>query len=261
MTSGNLNHIRRRIPSKRTGQLPVKTDLHNHLGLGISKMEKEKFNSIIDLASKTLGRGGIFGISAKNSSDFSCKDFIESPGYDRIRVSGSPGVFYFPKKDLYLILGQEVKTKEGTILVSGVGLNQIVREGASIEDTLKFLENSQGAISTTIVINPYSHNSLGEHLSKNPDFLKRIDAIETYNGSLHGIFKDPNKAARNLYCLGKYAGYNLGEVCFSGGKTKGASKYYTFLEKPELNNFTLTLKESLQNSRREFFGVNDKSFL
>ena len=43
-----INHIRRRIPSKRTGQLPVKTDLHNHLGLGISKMEKEKFKNFRD---------------------------------------------------------------------------------------------------------------------------------------------------------------------------------------------------------------------
>lgn len=87
----------------------AKTDLHNHLRT--SSRPLKYFNEVADAASKTLGEGGVLGVV--DFCDSRYKNLINLRGYERQNLGENQNGIYIPEKDIYMIGGQEVPTKEG----------------------------------------------------------------------------------------------------------------------------------------------------
>lgn len=97
--------------------MKIKADLHNHLRTS-SIFENSDFNNSIDTASKKLGGGACFGLI--NMHDRRYEKFADLKGYEREWIGDNKNGIYIPEKDVLVVRGQEVTTKQGHLLV-GLG--------------------------------------------------------------------------------------------------------------------------------------------
>lgn len=154
----------------------VKADLHNHLRTS-SRIFSGDFDKVAKITRFRLGFDGIIGVV--NFSDNRYEKLIQCPGYERVDLENDGSCFYVPDLDVYIMKGQEVPTKEGHLLVLGIGKNVHLKDGRSLDDTVKEAKDNRGII---LADHPFYSNGVGNYLRRNPDFIENLDAIEVHNG-------------------------------------------------------------------------------
>ncbi len=228
----------------------AKADLHNHLRTSSRHYEGD-FDRTVDVALKRLGENAIVGVV--NFEDDRYKDLIASRGYERVYVGENRTGVYVPGKKVLIVKGQEVPTREGHLLVLGLGCDKHLKQGRPLEDTLEDVRDN-GAIA--ISDHPFSIEGLGPYLKRNSNLLGEIDSIEIHNGEASfGLPIGPlplgaNKKAREFYERIKKDFPHLGALSFSDGHSwyeLGSS--WTEIEMPELEgNFVQSLKDSIRKT-------------
>ncbi len=231
----------------------IKADLHNHLRTS-SILEDSDFNNSIDAAYKKLGNGACFGLI--NMHDRRYEKFADLKGYDREYIGENKNAIYIPEKDVLVVRGQEVATKQGHLLVLGLGYEVHLKNSASLEDTLKKARNNNGII---IADHPFYMEGTGNYLEKNLNLLKYFDAIEVHNGeSAFGLPVGPfsrnaNEKAQEFYSMIKKDYTHLGAIASSDGHSiKEIGSSWTEIDKPERNkNFIYSLRDYIRNTDLE----------
>ncbi len=212
--------------------MKIKADLHNHLST-FSNIPRE-FNKTIDITKKRLGTKGILGII--NTNDKRYETFSNLSGYDRENIGNA---LYIPKKDIWVLRGQEVFTKQGHLIVVGLEAGFNLQNNRNLEDSLKESKDNKGII---IAVHSFFIGGIGPYLIKNHKLLKYFDGIEVRNGeAFYG-----NKKAKMFYELIK-DDFDLGALSFSDGHSLyEIGNCYT-----SLNNFSFNDSEELNNNLRE----------
>jgi len=227
----------------------VKADLHNHLRTSSRYFEGD-FDKAVDTASRKLGEGAVLGVV--NFSDWRYEHLTDLRGYERENLGGNKNGVYVPEKDIYIVKGQEVPTKEGHLLVFGTGARVHLREGRKLEDTIKEARDQNGII---VVDHPFHVAGLGNYLEQNPETLGQVDAIEIHNGEASfGLPVGPipfgaNKKAQEFYARFKPDFPNLGAISSSDGHSMyelGSS--WTEIERPTNEDFVNSLRESVRRT-------------
>lgn len=152
---------------------PIKADLHNHLKTG-SYMPEGIFNRAINIARERLGENGIVGLV--NFEDRRYENFSGLRGYERQDLGNA---VYVPEKEILIVRGQEVPTKEGHLLVLGMTKDVQVKSGRSLEDTMKEAKDNNGIL---IADHPFYNQGIGKLLMGNPLLLGELDGFEVHNG-------------------------------------------------------------------------------
>lgn len=212
----------------------MKADLHNHLRTS-SNIRKSDFNKAINLATERLGRNCMFGIV--DFADRRYQHFIElSSRFDREYIGKDKrGVrVYNREEDLNVVVvhGEEVPTKQGHLLVMGLGVNAHLKHNKTIEDTIKEAKDYNPDV-TLISDHPFGWKGVGEYIKSNLDILGKIDAIEGFNAEAIGS----NKKALDFYKSIKTDFPNVGFISTSDGHS-----WYEFCRNwSELDNNLLYL--------------------
>jgi len=225
----------------------IKADLHNHF----STLENfgNIFNRAMAVAQKNLGKDGIFGvINAQDKGIGRYETFLKQGG---MKVEDLDNAFYVPKKDIYVIKGQEVFTQDGHILVLGLNHGARLKDYRILEDSVKEAKDNNGII---IADHPcfldgiFSKKIFGK-------YLKYCDGIEVHNSeswipTLRCI--NPNKNAKLLYKLMK-EDYNFGAISTSDGHSvREIGMSYTSLKQPDFSSperLIETLRESIRQHK------------
>jgi len=211
------------------------------------------FNKTINLAEQKLGANGILGLV--NGNDNRYKNFINKKGYERINLGNS---VYVPNKNILIINGQEIFTKQGHLLVIGLSENQRIKL-KDLEDSLKQARDNNSII---IAPHPFFFQGIGSELIHNPKLLKYFDAIEINNGeAIYG-----NKKTKMFYKLIK-EDYDIGALSSSDGHSLyEIGSNYTLLENPEkdINKLRKSIKQhkdySSDKQKFSFLGFAKHSF-
>lgn len=224
----------------------VRADFHNHLRMS-SRFARGDFNRAINTASRKLGHGAVLGVV--NFSDWRYEHLIDLGGYERQNLGDNRNGVYVPEKDVYVVKGQEVPTKEGHLLVFGTGARYHLKEGRSFEETIKEARDQDGII---VVDHPFHIHGLGSYLEQNPRLLEQVDAVEIHNGEASfGLPFGPiplgaNKKAQDFYARIESDFPNLGAIASSDGHSMyeiGSS--WTEIQRPQFNGFVNSLRESI----------------
>lgn len=216
----------------------VNADLHNHLKTG-SDMSTIDFNQVIDLARERLGPGGILGIV--NFSDNRYEQFSNKEGYKRVDFDCG---FYVPEKDILVIKGEEVATKQGHLLVLGLRKNRQLHHGKDLEETINEATNENGVV---VADHPFTYSGIGEQLRKvsniegvksYPGLLERLDAIEVHNGEA-ALLPFANKRAQEFFRrIGHFYQRPGALISSDGHSLREIGSSYTTLNMPDYNEIT-----------------------
>lgn len=217
-----------------------RADLHTHLQ---TRNVTHDFNKITDTIRQRLGPEGIIGLI--NFEDDRYERVLGMEGYERENVGNA---FYIPEKDVLVIKGQEVPTKEGHLLVLGLEEGIGLASNRSVEDTLKEARDNNGVI---ILDHPFYRDGLGNYFSERRRLFEEIDGIETFNGEaslpLGPSTMKANGRALGLYLEAKKDNPHLGAISASDGHSLyEIGKSFTKLPKIDYNS-----PESLNDSLRE----------
>jgi hypothetical protein len=209
----------------------IKADLHTHLRTS-SRIRQGDFNRLVDVASQRFGQGdgGIVGVV--NFNDRRYEHLIGLEGYERDYFGSNKNGVYVPSKDILIVKGQEIPTKQGHLLVLGLGYDQHVRGDLSLEDTIKSVREINPDISI-IGVHTHFRKGLGQYLEDNEKVLIDFDAIEINNGeAVYG-----NKQAREFYEMARRFYPFLGCVSTSDGHSfSELGTNWTELDRPDLRN-------------------------
>lgn len=205
----------------------VNADLHNHLATrrDLSHLE---FDIVIDTIRERLGPGGIFGVC--NFDDNRYEQFVGKQGYERENMGNA---IYVPEKDIWVVKGQEVHSKDGSVLVLGLNEGKALKSGRPLEDTIKESKDHKGI---NVMVHPFHIAGLGRYFEYNfrkynetPlmqtiyfELFRKFDGIEIHNSeaalSLFPITPlNPNEKARELFRMMRYFHTKLGTVISSDG--------------------------------------------
>ncbi len=236
--------------------MEAKADLHNHLRTS-SIFRDRDFNHAIDLAYRRLGENGIFGMV--NFSDMRYEHFSGLKGYERFEVGENGNGLYIPSRKILVVKGQEVPTKQGHLLVIGLGKNKHIKELRDVKDTIREAKDNDGII---ILDHPFYKHGLGPYLMKstNISLLNDIDAVEIHNGEAAfgtpfietGYAKVANALAEATYKFYKERFPNLGALSTSDGHSMyelGSS--WTEIDSPFITNtkgFNRSLREAVRKA-------------
>ncbi len=211
----------------------VRADLHNHLRTS-SRRHTGDFNRAVDVASRRLGAGGILGLI--NFSDTRYETFVATPGYERAHVGEQRNAVHIPHRDILVVKGQEIPTQHGHVLVMGLGHGTHLKEGRTVEDTLKEAHDFNGII---IADHPCYVAGIGQYLREHPNLIEQFDGVETHNSEADLWLprvtpRHANREAGRLYndltddLLG-----SVGEIATSDGHSwYEVGKSWTGLEMP-----------------------------
>ncbi|MBS3072157.1 hypothetical protein J4408_04160 [Candidatus Pacearchaeota archaeon] len=216
----------------------VKADLHNHLRTSC-RFSDSDFNRTIDIAKRY-------------------EYFVNLKGYDRVYVGEKDNGIYVQKRNVLVIKGQEVPTKEGHVLVFGLAKDTHIKQNRSLADTLKESEDNNGIV---VADHPFYRDGLGNYLEANPEYLKSIDAIEVHNGEAAlGIPKSPfpynaNRKAQEFYNKLKEDFTHLGTLASSDGHSMyELGRSWTEIDSLDLEHkseFSNSLRNSVRNTNSE----------
>jgi len=162
----------------------VNADLHTHLKTG-SDFSHIDFNRVINLARTRLGKGGIVGLT--NFEDDRYEQFIERPGYERINLGNA---IYVPKREILVVKGQEIPTRECHILVLGLEQGISLRSGLPLGNTLNDAKERDLAV---ILPHPGSYQGILKEIDRLSEFTKRVkegaifDTPNFLSQRVHGI--------------------------------------------------------------------------
>jgi len=264
--------------------MKVNADLHNHLKTRSDSLTIN-FNQAIDVARKRLGAGGIIGIV--NFDDFLYEQFSDLEGYERKDFGNG---FYVPEKDILVVKGQEIPTKQGHLLVLGLQEGKHLKPG-NVEDVIEEATFSHGII---IADHPFYRDGIGKYLEglarESGSHLNIFDGIEVYNNSaeLWIPFLTPSKANRrageffedwkekaDIGALITSDGHSLAEL----GKCCTQLEMPSYDEISDSRSLVRVLSESIRQSRGfgrienftypailhagalVFYGIKDKIFV
>ena len=146
----------------------IKADLHNHLRTFTHAKEGD-FDLAVDLAYKRLGLGGILGLV--NFADTRYELYSQQSSRYGRRVLGN--AIYIPEKDILVVKGQEIATKQGHLLILGLMENKHLKSGRTLEDSLKEAKDNNGII---IADHPFYKEGVGNYLYGR--LFEQIDGIE-----------------------------------------------------------------------------------
>jgi len=239
----------------------VKSDLHNHL-----KTRSEMsglFNPVIDVIERKLGTGGVLGLI--NFEDNRYEEFIQQKGYERVDLSNA---VYIPEKDVLVVKGQEVPTKQGHLLVLGLRKDISMKSGRTLEDTIKEANDNDGII---IADHPFYCEGIGSYLTENPELLQKFDGIEVHNSeaALRLPFltpKNANKKAKKFFNSWRET-YDLAEIYSSDGHSlREIGRDYTNIRMPldyqsveSSEELIIALRNGLKASRHLPKGLHKNS--
>lgn len=255
----------------------VKADLHNHLS---TRMYRGEFNPVIDTALNRLGNGAVLGLV--NFSDTRYERFVQAKGYDRKDIGNA---VYVPEKDVLVVKGQELKTKQGHILVLGLQKDVHLKEDRTLDDAIKESKDNNGII---IADHMFYKEGIGPFLEANDSYLKQaeqkaksapeerrnisilpegkndsylnyLDAIEIFNGEASLWIpkltpKNANIKAEILFrrIIEDYP--NIGGISTSDGHSfYEIGRCYSYIDFPDIEN-SEKLAESFRKSIRECRG-------
>jgi hypothetical protein len=229
----------------------VNADLHNHLRTG-SKLSRGDFNRAIDIAERRLGAGGIFAMV--NFEDNRYEKFVKINGYKRTYLGDNKNGFYVPEKNIYVVKGQEVPTREGHILVLGLGNKVRLKSGRSLDDSLKEAKDNNGII---VADHPFYWQGVGPLLAEDLELTKRFDAIEIHNGEASfGIpctkLKDDANLKASLFYFELPKKIGIGALsCSDGHSFRELGTSWTSIESLEgiePKNFVEELRKRVRNT-------------
>jgi hypothetical protein len=207
----------------------VNADLHNHLRT--SSDMRGIVNLTIDIAQKRLGFGGIIGLI--NFGDERYESFSEQHGYLRNNLRNA---LFFPEKDILVIKGEEIATKQGHLLVLGIESGKHLKQKRTLEDTISEAKDNNGII---IADHPYYYKGIGEYLELHQEVLNDINAIEIHNGeasfSFFGLIpRNANQRAQNFYDGVSHYYPKLGALSTSDGHSLyELGRSWTKMEMPD----------------------------
>jgi len=192
----------------------VKADLHNHLRTS-SRMKRGDFDRAVRVAARRLGCGGILGVV--NFEDDRYERLLDFGGkYDRQDFGNA---VYVPEKEVLIIRGQEVPTRQGHLLVLGLGRGVNLESWQSLGDTLGEARDNDGIV---IADHPFYNCGIGPYLRGHPEFINELDGFEIHNGEaalwIPGVTKrNANENARDFYQEVRRQHLCLGAVSSSDG--------------------------------------------
>lgn len=221
--------------------MKVKADLHNHLRTS-SNLQQRDFNLAIDTARQRLDENGIFALV--NFADRRYEQFIGLPGYERIYLGDKKQGVYVPEKRVLVVKGEEIGTRQGHLLVLGLGYKQHLKQGRSLEDTLKEAKEQR---SICIADHAFSHNGIGSYLEANPELIRELDALEVHNGE---TLPKANKRALDFYLSQLLTKNYIGALASSDGHSfYELGRSWTRINFPEPSNqFIENLRRSILNA-------------
>lgn len=159
-------------------------DLHNHISLD-EKSIPTNFNRVINYWSKKLGDYGIVSIT-DSREERKFERFVSLPGYERRNLGNA---IYIPEKKLWVVRSQEVKTREGHLLILGGNIREYLESERPITETIDKAKNKG-----LIVVVPHAAGALGSLKTwesfasiKRGDFFfpkyfsQKISGIEIFN--------------------------------------------------------------------------------
>ncbi len=232
----------------------IKADLHEHWRTP-SKIKENDFNNIVNTAHKRLGKGGIVGLV--NFEDNRYEAITRLKGYSRENLGNA---VYVPEKEITLIRGQEIPTKEGHLLSLALPEDLNLPSGEPIKETVKRIRDNNGIV---VVDHPFYFEGIGGYLSKNQETLEDIDALEVWNASAcFGIAFTPLKINANKMALEFFNSIKnnfpyLGGLCVQDGHSKYEfARSYSVLEDISREN-SETISNSLRSSIRQHRNFED----
>jgi len=221
----------------------VRAALHEHLRTS-SKLKKGCFNKIFGLANKRLGSNGIF--SLVDFDDKRYKYLIGLQGYDRNYIGEDRRAI--KAYGVVCVHGEEVPTKQGHLLVIGLGYNTHLKHNRTIKDTVKETRDYNSE-ATIILDHPFGWKGVGEYVKKHLEVLYEIDAIEGFNAEAVGA----NKKALDFYLEIKKDYPHLGFFSTSDGHSVlyEFCRSWTEIDKLDYSSpdrFSKTLRTAVQNT-------------
>lgn len=142
---------------------------------------------------------------------------------------------FFKRNGILVIVGAEILTYEGDILV--FGLKDLPKEKLHAKELLQIVKDAGGV---SICAHPYRNNNrgLGNNIRELHDLL---DGVETFNGS--------TSAHANLYAYAIAIEFNLG--CFGAGDSHVAEKVGTYATE---------FKENIETEKDFIKAVKSKNY-
>jgi len=235
----------------------IKAALHEHLKTS-SKIEGLSFNRVVDLARSRLGAECLF--SVVDFDDMRYKSFISKQGYEREYIGEDRrGVRIFDqvrRLEVACVHGEEVPTKQGHLLVLGLGYETHLKHGRQFEETIKEARD-YNPNAVIICDHPFHNSGVGDYLRDHREVMGGIDAFEENGEACFGLPFSPfplgaNRKVREFYrevCsdfphlgfIRSQDGHSLYEFCEGWSEIEKP-----FLLFPEL--FSSSFRESVQGT-------------
>ena len=178
----------------------VMASLHEHLRTS-SRMKN--FNRIVDKAKDRLGEGGIVGLI--NFNDERYERFSELTGYAREFIGKPHSALRIVPGDLLIVKGQEVPTQQGHVLIVGLPYGMQLKTGKNLDYTLDEADEFKAI---KIIDHPFFIEGLGPFLESNPQYIKRFNAVEVFNGNAELYIPKITNRGANKKALEFYSRHN-----------------------------------------------------
>ena len=236
----------------------MKADLHGHVITWDGKDNREVgryFNKVIDIAAGRLGEGGI--ISVVNFFGERYEYFVGAEGYRRKFVSIDKRGMHVPEKDIYVVRGQEVPTLQGHLLALATPYGSKIEGGRGMAETLEDIEKFGGI---SVLVHPFYFNGAGPYVNSCRKLLKKVDAIEVYNGEV--VCSLANRKARKFYEEVSREHAHLGALSSSDGHSVGeVGMSWTQICFPDKSFFVESLRGSIRGANLSTPMKKKNSFL
>ena len=261
----------------------IKAALHEHLKTS-SKLREDSFNLALDRAIYRLGEQSLF--SVVDFDDKRYKKFIELQKLKSIEIQypdfSDKGCFTNNMKvelnisyigddkramriwglggalDILCIHGEEVPTRQGHLLVLGLGYETHIKHNRNVEDIIKEARD-YNPDATIIGDHPNFLSGIGKYLENHLELLEPrgingvdgLDALEGFNGE--AVFG--NKRTLKFYQEHKSEYPKLGFISSSDGHSfYEFCRSWTKIEMPDTNSaekFSETFRKAVQNTDDE----------
>jgi len=246
----------------------INASLHEHLRTS-SRIPEGYFNRVFKLANDRLGKESIFGFV--DFDDKRYKKLIGSKGYDRDYIGEDRRATRV--LGVTCVHGEEVPTKQGHLLVFGLGHNIHLKHGRELGETIK--EARDYNLDAVIIPDHlFWHKGLGNYLKRKlkevegedvppeDSVLAQIDAIEGFNSeACFGFPVGPfpfkaNKNAVDFYRRAKEYFPYWGFICSGDGHSLYEfCRTWNEIDSPNVTEseeiFSESFRKSVQSTNEE----------
>jgi hypothetical protein len=236
-----------------------KVDLHNHLG---PYGRNPGFNNTINIASKHLGRNGVFGItnssgpSSIDGADRRFQDFYDQrEGYERDWVNDEHSIFFVPEKGIYVVGVEEVITREGHLVVAGMPFTKKIQQNNKTLSLEEALKRASDLNCIKIAVHPCGRDGIARNKTPTEANMVMLDGWEVYNASaalsVPGIlpFK-ANEKSNEFYNRVIRGKFSVGQCAFTDGHSANViGRAYTTLsmDNPTIENMRVAIRFNIDS--------------